>query len=57
MPSTIKFCVKLDMTPTQADGKMIAANMKRANFKLHKRFRDGRESLEDDSLSNIGKWK
>ena len=52
----IKFCVKLGMTPNQTYGKMTAANMnytvgRRLNLKWHKCFRDGRESLEDDSRS------
>ena len=54
--ATIKFCVKLVMTPTQTYGKMTAANMnhkvnKMLIFKWHKRIRDGRESLEDDTSS------
>ena len=52
----IKVCVKLGMTPTQTYYKRTAANMNykvsiRLIFKWHKRFRDGRESLEDDSRS------
>ena len=44
------------MTPTQTYGKMTTANMnykvsRRLIFKWHKRFRDGRGSLEDDSRS------
>ena len=54
--ATVKFCVKLGMTPTQTYGKMTAAYMtykvsRRLMFKWHKRFRDGRESLEDDFRS------
>ena len=54
--ATIKVCVKLGMTLTQTHGKMTAANMnykvnRRLIFKWHKRFRNGRESLEDDSRS------
>ena len=54
--AAIKFCVKLGMTPTQTYGKMTAANMKykvcgMLIFKRHKRFRDGRESLEGDYRS------
>ena len=53
---TIKFCVKLGMTPTLAYGKMTAAYMnyevsRMLIFKWHKRFRDDRENLEDDSRS------
>ena len=48
--------IELDMTPTLAYGKMTAANMnykvRRLIFKWHKRFRDNRESLEDDSRSD-----
>ena len=52
--ATIKFCVKLGMMPTQTYDKMTTANMKykvsrMLIFKWHKRFRDGRESLKDDS--------
>ena len=44
------------MMPTQTYGKMTAANLnykvsRRLIFKWHKRFQDGRESLEDDSRS------
>ena len=54
--ATIKFCVKLGMTPTQTYEKMTAPNMhykvsRRLIFKWHKRFRDGRESINDDSRS------
>ena len=54
--AVIKLCGKLGMTPTQTYGKITAANMKykvsrKLIFKWHKRFRDGRESLEDDSRS------
>ena len=50
--ATINVCVKLDMTPTQTYDKMTAAytNYKVRRmliFKWHKRFRDGRESLEE----------
>ena len=56
--ATIKVCVKLGMTHTQTYGKMTAANMnykvsRMLIFKRHKRFRDGRESLEDDSRNDI----
>ena len=52
----IKVCVKLGMMPTQTYGKRTGANMnykvfKRLIFKWHKRFRNGRESLEDDFRS------
>ena len=51
-----KNCVKLGMMLTQAYGKMTASNMnykvsRSLIFKWHKRFRDGREGLEDDSRS------
>ena len=54
--ATIKLCVKLGMTPTQTYDKMTAANMnykgsRRLIIKWHERFRDGRESLEDDYCS------
>ena len=54
--ATITFCVKVGMTPTQTYGKMTAANTnykvsRRLIFKWHKRFQDGRESLDDDSRS------
>ena len=44
------------MTPTKTYGNMTAAKMnykmsRRLIFKWHKRFRDGSESLEDDSRS------
>ena len=42
------------MTPMQTYGKMTVANLNykvSRIFKWHKRFRDGRESLEDDSRS------
>ena len=53
------------MTPTQMYGKRTAANMnykvsRRLIFMWHKRFRDGRESLEDDSRSGPSvnvKWR
>lgn len=49
----IKFCVNLGKTPTQTRDMLEAANVKppvcRALiFKWHKRFSDGRESIEDD---------
>ena len=55
--TTIKLCLKLGTTPTQTYGKMTAANInykvsRRLICKWHKRFRDGRESLEDDSHSS-----
>ena len=55
--ATIKFCVKLGMTPALAYGKMTAANInykvsRRLIFKWHKCFPDDRESLEDDSRSD-----
>ena len=50
----IKFCDKLGMAPMQTDGKITAAHMNykvsiRLIFKWHKCFREGRESLENDS--------
>ena len=44
------------MMPTQTNGKVTAAHMnykvsRRLIFKGHKSFREGRESLEDDSCS------
>lgn len=49
----IKFCVDLGKTPTQTREMLQAVNMKPSVsraliFKWHKRFRDGRESIEDD---------
>ena len=49
-----KIFVKLGTTPTQTNGKMIAAHMnykvsRRLIFKWHKPVLEGRESLEDDS--------
>ena len=54
--ATKKVCVTLGMTPTQKYGKSTATNMnskvsRRLICKWHKRFRDGREGLEDDSRS------
>lgn len=52
--SVIKFCVNLDMTPTQTMKKMKDANMtthasRSLIFKWHKRFKDGRISILDDT--------
>ena len=53
--ATIKFCVKFGIThSTQTNGKIMAAHInykvsRRLIFKWHKRFREGRERLEDDS--------
>ena len=62
--ATIKFCVKLGLTLTQTYSKMTAAYVnykvsRRLISKWHKRFRDGKESLEADSRSgrsDNGKW-
>ena len=52
--ATIKFCVRLGMTPMQTNDKLAAAHMsykvsRKLIFKRHKRFWEGRESLEHDS--------
>ncbi|XP_053390617.1 protein GVQW3-like [Mercenaria mercenaria] len=52
--AAIKFCVKLNKTPSETMNMLSDANLKppvcRALvYKWHKRFREGRESLEDDS--------
>ena len=53
-PCNIKCCVKLGMTHVQTNGKITAADMnyklsRRLIFKCQKRFREGRESLKNDS--------
>ncbi|XP_053381334.1 protein GVQW3-like [Mercenaria mercenaria] len=52
--AAIKFCVKLNKTPSETMSMLSDANLKppvcRALvYKWHKRFREGRESFEDDS--------
>ena len=53
----MKDCVKLGMMPTQTNVEMTAAHMnnkvsKILIFKWHERFREGRESLKDDSRND-----
>ena len=50
----VEFCVKLDMMPTQTNVKVTAARMnyivsRQLMVKWHEHFREGRESLKDDS--------
>ncbi len=52
--AVIKFCVSLGKTPSETQNMLKEANVKphacRALvYKWHKRFKDGRMSLEDDS--------
>ncbi|XP_060596511.1 protein GVQW3-like [Ruditapes philippinarum] len=49
----IKFCVNLGKTPTQTQKMLETAKVRplvcrSLVFKWHKRFRDGREDIEDD---------
>lgn len=49
----IKFCVNLGKTPTQTQEMLETAKVRppvcrSLVFKWHKRFRDGREDIEDD---------
>ena len=51
--AVIKFCVNLGMTPTQTMDSIRQANMKdnvsqSLIFKWHKRFQDGRETVQGD---------
>ncbi|MES9881798.1 MAG: helix-turn-helix domain-containing protein [Sedimenticola sp.] len=49
--AVIKFCVNLGHTPTQTLNMIERSNTERASralvFKWHKRFRDGRQSIDD----------
>ena len=54
--SSIKFCALLGFTPTQTEKKISTAYTNRSVsralvFRWHKRFREGRDSVEDDERS------
>ena len=52
--ANVEFCVNLDIMPTQTNVKVTAARInyrvsKKFMFKWYEHFREGRESLKDDS--------